>query len=148
MVNESREFFIVDKRILPNSIQNVIKVNEIVQKEGISKYEAIKRVGISRSTYYKYKDFIKPFFESGKDTVFNINMALHDEPGTLSRILDVIASSGVNILTITQNIPIDGIARVTLALKTSADTLRNIETMLEKITEQSGVSEIRIIGNN
>ena len=44
MVMESREFFIVDKRILPNSIQNVIKVNEIVQKEGISKYEAIKEL--------------------------------------------------------------------------------------------------------
>ncbi len=145
---KAREFFIVDKRILPNSIQNVIKVNEIVQKEGISKYEAIKRVGISRSTYYKYKDFIKPFFESGKDTVFNINMALHDEPGTLARIIDVIAGSGVNILTITQNIPIDGIARITLALRTSSDAMRNIETMLEKITEQPGVSEIRIIGNN
>ena len=145
---ESREFFIVDKRILPNSIQNVIKVNEIVQNEGVSKYEAIKRVGISRSTYYKYKDFIKPFFESGKDTVFNINMALHDKPGMLSKIFNIIAESGVNILTITQNIPIDGIARITLALKTSADSLRNIETMLEKITQMNGVSEIRIIGNS
>jgi chorismate mutase len=148
MAVETREFFIVDKRILPNSIQNVIKVNEIVQKEGISKYEAIRKVGISRSTYYKYKDFIKPFFESGKDTVFNINMALQDEPGTLSRIFNVIAESGINILTITQNIPIDGIARVTLALRANVDILRNIETMLERITEQPGVSEIRIIGNN
>ena len=148
MSDKAREFFIVDKRILPNSIQNVIKVNEIVQKEGVSKYEAIKRVGISRSTYYKYKDFIKPFFESGKDTVFNINLALHDEPGTLSKIIDVIAESGVNILTITQNIPIDGIARITLALRTTSDAMRNIETMLERITEQPGVSEIRIIGNN
>ena len=75
-------------------------------------------------------------------------MALHDEPGMLSKIFNIIADSGVNILTITQNIPIDGIARVTLALRTSADSLRNIETMLEKITEQPGVSEIRIIGNN
>ena len=148
MAENAREFFIVDKRILPNSIQNVIKVNEIVQKEGISKYEAIRRVGISRSTYYKYKDFIKPFFESGKDTVFNINLALHDEPGTLSKIIDVIAESGVNILTITQNIPIDGIARITLALRTTSDAMRSIETMSERITEQPGVSEIRIIGNN
>ncbi len=148
MATETREFFIVDKRILPNSIQNVIKVNEIVQKEGISKYEAIKRVGISRSTYYKYKDYIKPFFESGKDTIFNINMALHDKPGMLSKIFNIIADSGVNILTITQNIPIDGIARVTLALRSNADTMRNIETMIEKITEESGISEIRIIGTN
>ena len=148
MKEKDREFFIVDKRILPNSIQNVIKINEIVQKEGISKYEAIKKVGISRSTYYKYKDYIKPFFESGKDTVFNINMAIHDEPGMISKIFNIIAEFNVNVLTITQNIPIDGIARITLALRTNTDAMRNLENMLEKITEQPGVTEIRIIGNN
>jgi len=148
MKEKEREFFIVDKRILPNSIQNVIKINEIVQKEGISKYEAIKKVGISRSTYYKYKDYIKPFFESGKDTVFNINMAIHDEPGMISKIFNIIAEFNVNVLTITQNIPIDGIARITLALRTNTDAMRNLENMLEKITEQPGVTEIRIIGNN
>ncbi|RUA08049.1 MAG: ACT domain-containing protein [Fusobacteria bacterium] len=148
MKEKDREFFIVDKRILPNSIQNVIKINEIVQKEGISKYEAIKKVGISRSTYYKYKDYIKPFFESGKDTVFNINMAIHDEPGMISKIFNIIAEFNVNVLTITQNIPIDGIARITLALRTNTDAMRNLENMLEKITEQPGVAEIRIIGNN
>ena len=51
---EKREYYIVDKRILPNSIQSVIKVNDLVQHSKISKYEAIKKVGISRSTYYKY----------------------------------------------------------------------------------------------
>ena len=58
-----REFYIVDKRILPNSIQSVIKVNDLVQHSKMSKYEAIKKVGISRSTYYKYKDYIKPFLK-------------------------------------------------------------------------------------
>ena len=66
---EKREYFIVDRRILPTSIQNVIKVNDLIQQEKISKYEAIKRVGLSRSTYYKYKDYIKPFFESGKKSI-------------------------------------------------------------------------------
>lgn len=146
--NEKREYYIVDKRILPNSIQNVIKVNDIVQKEGISKYEAIKRVGISRSTYYKYKDYIKPFFESGKDTVFSIYMSLDDEPGVLARILDVIADTGMNILTITQNIAIDGVAKSTIALQTNEDVLRKIEGMLESITELKGVKDLRIIGNN
>lgn len=101
---EKREYFIVDRRILPTSIQNVIKVNDLIQQEKISKYEAIKRVGLSRSTYYKYKDYIKPFFESGKEKVFSIHLALVDEPGILARILDVIASHDMNILTIIQNL--------------------------------------------
>lgn len=145
---DKREYYIVDKRILPNSIQNVIKVNDIVQKEKISKYEAIKRVGISRSTYYKYKDYIKPFFESGKDTVFSIYMSLEDEPGVLARILDVIADTGMNILTITQNIAIDGVSKSTIALQTNEDVLRKIEGMLESISELKGVKDLRIIGSN
>ena len=56
---EKKEFYIVDKRILPKSIQNVIKVDDLIAKTKMSKYAAIKKVGISRSTYYKYKDFIK-----------------------------------------------------------------------------------------
>lgn len=145
---EKREYYIVDKRILPNSIQNVIKVNDIVQQEKISKYEAIKRVGISRSTYYKYKDFIKPFFESGKETVFSIYMSLKDEPGVLSGILDVVANADMNILTITQNIAIDGISNTTISLQTNEDMLRKIEGMLEKLTELDGVVDLRVIGSN
>ena len=65
--SEKKEYFIVDKRILPSSIKNVLLVNDLVQNEKLSKYEAIKKVGLSRSTYYKYKDYIKPFFEGGQE---------------------------------------------------------------------------------
>ena len=145
---EKREYFIVDRRILPTSIQNVIKVNDLIQQEKISKYEAIKRVGLSRSTYYKYKDYIKPFFESGKEKVFSIHLALVDEPGILARILDVIASHDMNILTIIQNIAIDGIGRATISVQTTENMLRKIEGMLEIISEIEGVKELRIIGSN
>lgn len=145
---EKREYIIVDRRILPTSIQNVIKVNDLIQQEKISKYEAIKRVGLSRSTYYKYKDYIKPFFESGKEKVFSIHLALVDEPGILARILDVIASHDMNILTIIQNIAIDGIGRATISVQTTENILRKIEGMLEIISEIEGVKELRIIGSN
>ena len=79
MVKQRREFYIVDKKILPTSIQKVIEVNELINSEKISKYEAIKEVGISRSTYYKYKDYIKPFFEENRDTVFTIYLSLEDK---------------------------------------------------------------------
>ena len=143
-----REFYIVDKRILPNSIQSVIKVNDLVQHSKMSKYEAIKKVGISRSTYYKYKDYIKPFFESGKDKVFSIHMSLIDKPGILAKILEIIATEDMNILTIVQNIAIDGIAKSTISIQTTENMLRKIEGMLERITEVDGVKELRIIGSN
>ena len=143
--NEKREYYIVDKRILPNSIQSVIKVNDLVQHTKISKYEAIKKVGISRSTYYKYKDYIKPFFESGKDKVFSIHMSLVDKPGILA---SIIAGEDMNVLTIVQNIAVDGIAKSTISIQTTENMLRKIEGMLEKISEVDGVKDLRIIGSN
>ena len=145
---DKKEFYIVDKRILPNSIQSVIKVNEIDQAERISKYEAIKRVGISRSTYYKYKDYIKPFFEGGKEKVFSIHLSLMDRPGILARVLDIIAGEQMNILTIVQNIAIDGVSRVTISIQTTENLLRKIEEMLEKISSLDSVKELRVIGSN
>ncbi len=103
---------------------------------------------MSRSTYYKYKDYIKPFFEKSKDSVFNVYLLLKDEPGVLSKVLDLIASTGVNVLTIIQNIPIDGLARATLSLQVNKNTGKNFEEMLNNIRNTNGVKDIRIIGNS
>ena len=110
--------------------------------------EAVKEVGISRSTYYKYKDYIKPFFESGKDKVFSIHMSLVDKPGILASILNIIAGEDMNVLTIVQNIAVDGIAKSTISIQTTENMLRKIEGMLEKISEVDGVKDLRIIGSN
>ncbi|MBN1468248.1 MAG: ACT domain-containing protein [Fusobacteriaceae bacterium] len=147
-MGSKREFYIVDRQILPTSIQKVIEVNDLIQQENISKYEAINRVGISRSTYYKYKDYIKPFFEGGRDTVFNLYLCMDDQPGVLSNILKTISMSNMNILTIIQNIPIDGVAEATLSLQTKEEKLRDVEASLEAIRGVQGVRDLRIIGNN
>lgn len=145
---EKREFYIVDKRILPKSVQNVIKVNELIHKMKISKYEAIKRIGISRSTYYKYKDFIKPFFESGGDKIYSVHLTVTDRTGMLSDVLDVIANENINILTVVQNMPIDGEAKTTIVIKTTDDMLKKVELMLDKIRKVKGVKDIRMTGSN
>ena len=142
-------FYIVNERSLPEIFKKVIEVKENIElgnAKDIS--EAIKLVGISRSTYYKYKDFIKPFFESGKDKVFSIHMSLVDKPGILAKVLEIIATEDMNILTIIQNIAIDGIAKSTISLQTTENMLRKIEGMLERISEVDGVKDLRIIGSN
>lgn len=145
---EKKEFYIVDKRILPKSVQNVIKVNELIQKTKISKYEAIKKIGISRSTYYKYKDFIKPFFESGGDRIYSIHLTITDRAGMLSDVLDVIANEKINILTVVQNMPIDGEAKTTIVIKTTENMLKKVEFMVEKLGKVKGLKDIRITGSN
>ena len=143
------KYLIVDKSIVPEYFEKVIEVRNLLRDgkyQNVS--EAVKVVGISRSTYYKYKDYIKPFFESGKEKVFSIHMSLVDKPGILARILNIIADEDMNVLTIVQNIAVDGIAKSTISIQTTEDTLRKIEGMLEKISEVDGVKDLRIIGSN
>lgn len=147
MQEDKREYYIVNKKILSNAIQKVIKVSELIQKESISKYEAIKKVGISRSTYYKYKDYVRPFFEAQQDKVFSLYLVLEDRTGVLSKILDLIAGFNMNVLTIIQNIPVDSIAQVTISVQIKSECLSSFEDKLEQLRRLSGVKDIRIIAN-
>lgn len=147
-MKEKVEYYIVNKEILPNSIQSVIKVNELIQKTNISKYEAIKKVGISRSTYYKYKDFIKPFFESENNKIYSIHITLLDRAGILSNVLDVIAKQKISVLTLVQNMPVDNIARTTIMIQTNSKMFTKIENVVDSIRKIDGIKDLRIIGSN
>lgn len=144
---EKREFYVVDKKVLPIALQKVIEVNNLIETREISKYEAAKIVGISRSTYYKYADHIKPFYEESKDQVLNLYLTLEDKPGVLSEVLDVIAASNVNILTIIQNIPVNGTANATISVEVKKGIIKKNSNFLEDIKSLSDVRDIRVIGN-
>lgn len=146
--DEKKEYYIVNKKILSESVQKVIQVNELIQQTKMLKQEAIKKVGVSRSTYYKYKDYIKPFFESEKNKVFNIHMSIADKPGVLAKILTIIAEEGINILTVVQNIPVDGIGKSTISIQTTDVMLKKFEKMIEKISQLNGVKDLRVVGND
>ena len=145
---DNKEFYIVDKRILPKSIQNVIKVNDLILKTKMSKYSAIKKVGISRITYYKYKDFIKPFYEGGEDKVYSLHLSLKDRVGILSDVLDVIAKEKISILTVVQNMAVDGIAKSTILIKLTQSMLKKVDKIISKIGKLEGIADIRISGSN
>lgn len=145
---DKKEYYIIDKAILPDSIQKVIEVDELIRMKNISAFEATKQIGISRGTYYKYKDYIKPFYEENKHTVFSLYLSLEDKPGVISRVLDIVAENNMNILTIIQNIPVNGIAMATLSIQTSESLQKGIAKMLENIGVMDGVRDIRVIGNS
>ena len=71
--------------------------------------EATDRVGISRSSFYKYKDDVFPFHDNAKGKTITFMIQMDDEPGLLSDVLHIVADYQANILTIHQSIPINGI---------------------------------------
>ena len=105
---------------------------------------AAQAVGISRSAYYKYKDAVRPFNDMLHGRIVTFQTMLKDEPGILSGLLNVFAGTGVNILTINQNIPVNGCAVVTLTAETSA-LQRSLEDMLNAAAGSPGVLKCEIL---
>lgn len=143
--NGSTEYFVVKQKAVPEVLLKVVEAKRLVDSgKASSVQEAADRVGISRSSFYKYKDDIFPFHDSSKGTTITLAVQLDDEPGLLSDVLKIVADYGANILTIHQSIPINGIASLSISvqvLQTTGDTSRMIEAM----GEQKGVHSVKIL---
>ncbi len=144
MGNKS-DLYIVDSRVLPEVFGKVIAVKNLIAGDStLSVQDAAARVGISRSAFYKYRDYIFPLGEDkrGHTVIFACNLS--DKPGLLSTVLDIIAGEDVNILTINQTIPINGIANVTISVEVSR-IKNDISVLLEKLRVIDGLLSIKII---
>ena len=139
------KYLLVDKKILPSYYEKVIEARTLLSSGTIKDVsDAVKAVGISRSTYYKYKDYI---FTTNTDTDGRkavISFTLSHKPGILSEVLGKLSESGANILTITQNLPINSKAHVVLSLDVSCLTCE-IETLIKDINAIEKVSGTKLI---
>lgn len=138
-------YLIIHKSILPEYYEKVLQARRLLEDGKVHEVsQAVKQVGISRSTYYKYKDrVIEPSrLTTGRKAV--LLMLLNHEAGVLSKVLNRLSSFQANILTITQSLPIHDRASVTISMDISgiSDTL---ESMLTALEEVSGVEMLRLV---
>ena len=111
-------YYLVQGDVLPDVFLKVVGARELLNTgEAKTVMEAVERMGISRSAFYKYKDSVLPFRDMTRGRIFTFNLFLRDEMGVLSGILAIFAEVGANILTINQNIPSGGVALVTIAAR-------------------------------
>ncbi len=126
-----KDLIIVNATILPDVFTKVLEVKKIMNLgEAKNVSEAAKLVGLSRSAFYKYKDHVFPF--SDMQGIVTLFFELEDIPGVLSDILSVLANAGCNILTINQNIPINGLANLTISLQTD-EAVCDTNELLERL---------------
>lgn len=140
-----RSFLIVDKRILPDYFEKVVETRRLLSSGIVREVSAaVRMTGISRSTYYKYKDFIFEPDEtaSGRKAVFL--MMLNHETGVLSGVLSLFSELNANILTITQSPPINEKASVTLSADVANASLETHE-ILKRLAGIPGVEHARLI---
>ncbi|MCF0138226.1 MAG: ACT domain-containing protein [Oscillospiraceae bacterium] len=139
------KYYLVAADALPEVFVKVIEAKSLLETgEARTVAEAVERVDLSRSAFYKYKDAISPFRDMRRDTVMTFHMLLHDKPGTLAAVLSIFTESGANILTINQSIPSNGTALVTISVVTDAMT-RTSEELVTNLSCAQGVMKVEIM---
>lgn len=138
-------YFVVKQRALPEVLLKVVEANRLIEtQKAASVQEAVEMVGISRSSYYKYKDDIFPFHDSAQGTTLTLSCQMNDEPGLLSDVLKVVAEFKANILTIHQTIPINGIASLSLSIQI-LDTTGDVSEMILEMEKRAGVHNVKVL---
>ena len=135
-----RKLVIADLSVLPPVYHKVLKVKEILESGAAQTVnEAADMAEVSRSAYYKYKDYVFPFNQM--QGILTLLIAVIDIKGVLSDTLSFMSDAGCNILTINQNVPVNGVANITVTLQTE-----NMRLSTERLI--SGLQRVHIIAQN
>ncbi len=144
-MGEATKYFVVKQKAIPEVLLKVVEAKRLLESEKVlTIQEAVDAVGISRSSFYKYKDDIFPFHDNSQGTTITLTFQMDDEPGILSDVLKIIAEYRANILTIHQSIPINGIASLTLSIQV-LQTTGDISRMIEQLEGQPSVHHVKIL---
>ena len=144
-MGETTKYFVVKQKAIPEVLLKVVEAKRLLESEKVlTIQEAVDAVGISRSSFYKYKDDIFPFHDNPQGTTITLTFQMDDEPGILSDVLKIIAEYRANILTIHQSIPINGIASLTLSIQV-LQTTGDISRMIEQLEGQPSVHHVKIL---
>ena len=135
-MEKKSQLIVVDSAILPDVFTKVLEVKKLMAQKGEKSFaSACKRVGISRSAYYKYKDSVFSYDEFFNRKIVNLY---------LSGVLVFLQDMKANILTVNQSIPVDGAANVNISLRLTSDDGEEL-TVLDSISTLDGVLEVKIL---
>ena len=138
---EEKKYFLIEEDAVPEVFHKVMEAKRYLAtgKAKNSSYAA-KMAQLSRSAFYKYKDKIMEY-RWADNNVITLFFSLEDLPGVLSSVINKLYECGANILTVNQNIPSDGVASVTISLRTSEITMAEPQ-LLEHLRQCAGVVRI------
>ena len=144
-MSEKTSFFVLKEKAVPEVLLKVVEAKRLLDSGKMtSVQDATEAVGISRSSFYKYKNDIFPFHENAKGKTVTMVIQLDDEPGILSLVLKTIADFHANVLTIHQSIPVNGIASLSLSIDVFPAT-GDVEVMKNSIESVQGIHYAKIL---
>ncbi len=138
-------YFVLKEKAIPEVLLRVVEAKRLIDTgKAASVQEAADAVGISRSSFYKYKDDIFPFHDNSRGMTVTMMIQMDDEPGLLSEVLKSVADYHANVLTIHQSIPVNGVASLSLSVDVLPDT-GDISEMAEEIEGKAGIHYLKIL---
>lgn len=144
-MDTKNEYFVVRKKAVPEVLLKVVEAKGMLESmSALTVQEATDKVGISRSSFYKYKDDIFPFRDNAKGKTITFIVQMADVPGLLSGMLNKIAAYHANVLTIHQTIPINEVASLTLSIEILPET-GDTSKMFQDIEAMNGVRYVKIL---
>ena len=144
-MEDKSKYFVVKQKAVPEVLLKVVEAKKLLESErAITVQEATDKVGISRISFYKYKDDIFPFYDNTKGKTITLVVQMDDEQGLLSDLLHVVAVYRANILTIHQSIPVNGVATLTLSVEIRENT-GNVSGMIEELENLNGIHYVKIL---
>ena len=144
-MEKKTSFFVLREKAVPEVLLKGVEAKRLMESGKVeSVQDATERVGISRSSFYKYKDDIFPYHENAKGKTITMVIQLDDEPGLLSVVLTTIAEYHANILTIHQSIPVNGIASLSLRVDVFPNTDK-VDEMKNQIESVAGIHYVKIL---
>ncbi|HJD32299.1 MAG TPA: ACT domain-containing protein [Candidatus Eisenbergiella stercorigallinarum] len=144
-MQKKSDYYVVKQKAIPEVLLKVVEAKKLLESgKAATIQDAVEKVDISRSSFYKYKDDIFPFHDNAQGTTITLSMSIDDEPGLLSDLLKVIADFGANILTIHQSIPINGVAALSISVQVLSSTT-DVSRMLDAMEEEKGVRHVKIL---
>ena len=144
-MEDKSKYFVVKQKAVPEVLLKVVEAKKLLETvRAITVQEAADRVGISRSSFYKYKDDIFSFYDNTKGKTITLVVQMDDRQGLLSDLLHVVAVYRANILTIHQSIPVNGVATLTLSVEVREDT-GNVSSMIDELEVLDGIHYVKIL---
>lgn len=144
-MGESSKYFVLKQKAVPEVLLKVVEAKKLLERDTLlTVQDATEKVGLSRSSFYKYKDDIFPFTDNAKGKTVTFVLQMDDKPGLLSAVLKHIADFDANVLTINQTIPINGVASLTISIEV-LETTKDISLMIEEMERKEGIHYLKIL---
>lgn len=141
-------YYVVREDLLPEGILKTEQAKELLRRgEASTVHEAAERVGLSRSAFYKYKDGVYPLEQTTRERIATLSMDLEHRSGVLSQVLAALAQSGGNVLTMSQSIPLQGMANVVVTLDIAVLS-GSLSELVDRLKGMDGVKRTMVVGRS